>query len=123
MNNPDDENSRVIFYMGSIVDTIYIDNVSLKEDVPTEVKVAAAISDEFKLYQNYPNPFNPTTTIKYEIPQSSFSQKGDKGRFVSLKVYDIPGREVAILLNAVKAPAYIHNPMECRRFHKRNLHL
>ncbi|MCB0720931.1 MAG: T9SS type A sorting domain-containing protein [Ignavibacteriae bacterium] len=44
----------------------------------------------YELYQNYPNPFNPTTKIKFDIP---------KGGFVSLKVYDITGREVATLVN------------------------
>jgi hypothetical protein len=45
---------------------------------------------EFVLLQNYPNPFNPTTRIEWRMPES---------RFVSLKVYDILGREVAILVN------------------------
>jgi Secretion system C-terminal sorting domain/Carboxypeptidase regulatory-like domain len=44
----------------------------------------------FVLSQNYPNPFNPTTTIKYEIP---------KAIFVSIKIYDLLGREVATLVN------------------------
>ena len=47
----------------------------------------------YSLSQNYPNPFNPSTTINYSIPQSSL---------VSLKVYDILGREVATLVNEVK---------------------
>ncbi|MCB0720960.1 MAG: T9SS type A sorting domain-containing protein [Ignavibacteriae bacterium] len=44
----------------------------------------------YELYQNYPNPFNPSTKIKFDIP---------KAGFVSLKVYDITGREVATLVN------------------------
>ncbi len=62
--------------------------------------------NRFRLEQNYPNPFNPTTTIKYQIPNSN-TQMGfgvsDLG-FVSLKVYDLLGREVATLVNEVKQP-------------------
>lgn len=49
----------------------------------------------FALHQNYPNPFNPSTTIRFEV--------GGWG-FVSLKVYDLLGREVATLVNEVKLP-------------------
>jgi len=48
----------------------------------------------FELYQNYPNPFNPTTKISYEL-QSAIGGPG----YVSLKVYDILGNEVAVLVN------------------------
>jgi len=47
----------------------------------------------YELFSNYPNPFNPTTTIKYQIPGAGF---------VTLKVYDVLGNEVALLINEQK---------------------
>ncbi|MDL1892176.1 T9SS type A sorting domain-containing protein [Sphingobacteriales bacterium CHB3] len=46
--------------------------------------------EQFNLMQNYPNPFNPTTTIEFQIAE---------GGFVSLKIFDVLGREVSILVN------------------------
>jgi len=57
------------------------------------------IPTKYTLSQNYPNPFNPSTSIKYTMPKSGF---------VSLKVYDILGREIANLVNQYKqAGTYI----------------
>lgn len=62
------------------------------------VKPTASVLS-YSLSQNYPNPFNPTTTIRYQIPQAGF---------VSLKVYDILGKEVTTLVNEEK-PAEVYN--------------
>lgn len=53
------------------------------------------IPKNFILFQNYPNPFNPSTTIKFSLPKMSF---------VTIKIFDITGREVATLLNGFKDP-------------------
>ena len=61
----------------------------------TSVEQASGIPTEFALKQNYPNPFNPVTTIAFSVPEQVK---------VSLRVYDVLGREVEILLDDVVAP-------------------
>ena len=62
----------------------------------------SAIPDFIGHSQNYPNPFNPTTSIQYQIPPSL--NNSEKEIFISLKVYDILGKEVATLVNEMKKP-------------------
>ncbi len=68
--------------------TIMIEN-------PTSAKESAnGMPTSFELEQNYPNPFNPTTTIAYALPQAEQ---------VELKVYDLQGHEIRVLVNEKKA--------------------
>lgn len=66
----------------------------------TGITSKQSISPEFKLFQNYPNPFNPTTAIEYSIKYYSF---------VSLKIYNILGKEIATLVNEYKNPGNYKN--------------
>jgi|GEM_PF-2712156 len=58
--------------------------------ITTSVEQTEELANNYELSQNYPNPFNPSTTIKFSIPESGF---------VSLKVYDLLGKEVASVVN------------------------
>ena len=66
----------------------------------TDVIKESIVPSEYSLSQNYPNPFNPETTISYSIPASLNPSKG--GTFVSLKVFDLLGREVVTLVDEYK---------------------
>jgi hypothetical protein len=61
-------------------------SIALAGDIPTEYKL-----------ENYPNPFNPVTVINYQLPQDGF---------VTLKVYDMLGKEVATVVNEYKNAGY-----------------
>ncbi|MBU1936174.1 T9SS type A sorting domain-containing protein [bacterium] len=57
----------------------------------------SAPPENFALHQNYPNPFNPTTTIRYDVKQTGL---------VSVKVFDILGREVAVLVSGTVSAGF-----------------
>jgi Secretion system C-terminal sorting domain len=64
-------------------------------EIYTGVKQTTIAPDKFSLSQNYPNPFNPSTTIKYSVASSSY---------VTIKVFDLLGDQVAALVNERKSP-------------------
>jgi N-acetylmuramoyl-L-alanine amidase len=78
--------------------TIYVDDVQYSTSTTSVGDISNKINN-YQLYQNYPNPFNPSTVIKYQIPQQSL---------VTLRIYDILGRELSTLVNEVK-PAGIYS--------------
>jgi hypothetical protein len=53
-------------------------------------QISSDVPDNFALHQNYPNPFNPSTIINYQLAMSSY---------VNLKIFDITGKEVKVLVN------------------------
>jgi hypothetical protein len=73
-------------------------NSSFKYSQSMEVEVGI-MPKEFTLSQNYPNPFNPTTTIEFTLKENGFT---------TLKVYDIVGREVAVLVNENLEAGILH---------------
>ncbi|MBS1552865.1 MAG: FG-GAP repeat protein, partial [Bacteroidetes bacterium] len=60
-------------------------------------EVSIGIPDKFELSQNYPNPFNPVTNLEFGIAKLGF---------VTLKIYDVLGRELITLVNEIKEPGY-----------------
>jgi photosystem II stability/assembly factor-like uncharacterized protein len=99
----------VVGNSGLILGTTTGGVVAVEDPHPT-----SHIPERFVLEQNYPNPFNPTTTIHYSLPPPRSNQtEGSlpagqagvgEGSLVTLRVYDLLGREVATLVNSPMQP-------------------
>ena len=85
---------RKLLALGTIYNTTWNWNLYQFDDPTVDVKDNIPPS-EFTLSQNYPNPFNPSTSIEYSVPTNEN---------VTLKVFDILGREVATLVNQEMNP-------------------
>ncbi|MCX6162408.1 MAG: T9SS type A sorting domain-containing protein [Ignavibacteriae bacterium] len=79
----------------SLLITFYDANTWARIFLPVGINDPEEHIKDFQLHQNYPNPFNPSTNIKFQIKKNSF---------VSLKVYNLLGMEIATLVNE-KLPA------------------
>jgi hypothetical protein len=107
-NDINDSDHPCVAVSGSAVQVIWEDyrdgnwEIYYKRDPtgsPFGIKnISSDIPKEFSLSQNYPNPFNPSTNIKFNLP---------KNNYVTLKIYDDLGREIATLVNEqLKAGTY-----------------
>lgn len=94
---PGSENAVVLTAKGDVsINQASIESVDLKLVSGNQLRDEVNISpSDFHLYPNYPNPFNPSTKISYSIPEECF---------VTLKVHDVMGREVSVLVNKVQSP-------------------
>ncbi|MEO8399098.1 MAG: FlgD immunoglobulin-like domain containing protein, partial [Ignavibacteriaceae bacterium] len=78
--------------LGRFQGTVYFDDLEVKKlTTITDVNDQKTLPVSYSLSQNYPNPFNPTTAISFALPKSSY---------VTLKIYDMLGREVKTLINS-----------------------
>ena len=77
-------------------------------DLITNVKKDDVMPAQYSLSQNYPNPFNPSTVINYQLPGAGY---------VTLRVYDVLGREVATLVNQVQNAGNYKVEFDSNQFH------
>jgi photosystem II stability/assembly factor-like uncharacterized protein len=107
-----DESGRTIARIDGVSGTFVLegDQVSFVVLRPVSGQSGVGLPASFSLAQNSPNPFNPTTHIRYSVPAlhddpaSGRGGSGGSAGLVTLKIYDLLGREVATLVSETKEP-------------------
>lgn len=93
--NVTDLAAKLQFYFGSSTASVWIDDITIVDnDLTTGIEDPGAVDGNISVLQNYPNPFNTTTTIKYKVTEPGF---------ISLKVFNAMGTEVATLVSEKKS--------------------
>ncbi len=92
-----DGKEEIIISMQNYPNTGYrlLSDIYTSDSTTNVIKEIPGISEKYSLYQNYPNPFNPSTTIKFSVSNHSF---------VSVKVYNILGKEINTLTEKEYSP-------------------
>jgi hypothetical protein len=92
-----DEKEDIIIHLDDIITNVGMRLFTFiyKADFSVDVNEPDPLPEKFHLYPNFPNPFNPSTNIRFEIPEYSF---------VSIKVYNILGKEITTLLEKEISP-------------------
>lgn len=90
IDNVEVNDNLLDIHFAAQVERPLLNGIIIESLTTSEVKVGTNIPNEFRLEQNFPNPFNPDTSISYSLPNFGF---------VSLKVFNLLGSEVAILVH------------------------
>ncbi|NWG28072.1 MAG: T9SS type A sorting domain-containing protein [Ignavibacteriaceae bacterium] len=93
----DDGKEDIVIHLDDIITNVGMRLFTFiyKADFSVDVNEPESLPEKFNLYPNYPNPFNPATNIRFEIPEYSF---------VSIKVYNVLGKEITTLLEKELSP-------------------